>query len=402
MTAIIAHQHLYGSTSLSTSSAGSPSHGTLACSDPAMDPADLAVLERAGEATLSPADAALDLKPVRKTFFRLPSGRFAVGRTQFGDVARGGADSSRYIAHHLIVENDALLSSGGHPFVLLDIADWATSLEHVVRAARPTWIQGPADPEILLSVLEPRRDLLSKLAAAVVTPRDLPLILVGPESVAMDLVRVLFRVLPVTRRMELTFSSYCSGAGSLPDLFSLVMVPRASDLASRKASLRFDLATADLSSRLLPTPYARWLRHELEAGRWERIDTFNRTLEALRTGSGETSLGALTPDRETIAAIWEVAGLETRRLLSGSPRRIAEVLAKATAPRPLADALLAVPPEALLGDQSPADDIVAALSVLKKAASRRTWSRWWDRWKEAPILAPYASSVSRPWWRKLV
>lgn len=391
MPRIVAQQHVRGPATLED---GSISRVVVASEG--IDAADREVLDRVSEASLSDVDAVSELKPVRKSFFRLPSGRFAVGRTQFGP---GGKDSVSYLAHHLVVDAPILEANGGHPFVVLDIAEWMTCSDRVPRGLQPVWIQGPADPNILLSVLEPRRQLLANLASAVVAPRDRPVALVGQESVGMDLLRVLYRVLPIDRRLELTFCSYFHGAHAERSRFSVVMVPRSSDLPTRGGYHRFDLGTGRLSPRPPETAYGRWLARELAAGHWERIDTFNRAVRAIRQEADRTPFDALKADRETFAAFWEVAGPESRQVISGSPRRIAWVLAEVASPRPIADALLSVPPETLLGRESPADDVVTALALLRKSASRRTWSRWWDRWKEAPVLAPFVART-RPWWRR--
>jgi hypothetical protein len=102
---------------------------------------DLRALERAAFYTVSRERRAARDFPVKEAFFRLPSGRFALGRTVDWGTDSLGREGN-YLTHHLILRRDDLLAAGGNPFALLDTARLAEpGLDLTPRALLPLAIE---------------------------------------------------------------------------------------------------------------------------------------------------------------------------------------------------------------------------------------------------------------------
>ena len=62
--------------------------------------------------------------PVKETFFRLPSGRVAVGRTVDWGTDQDGR-TGNYLTHHLVFSREDWRAAGANPFAVLDVAPLA-------------------------------------------------------------------------------------------------------------------------------------------------------------------------------------------------------------------------------------------------------------------------------------
>src|SRR5688572_8500889 len=114
-------QHLYSSAERGYFARHGQGFQTVAVDEGLAGTEDLAVLEEASFYTVSRERRARGDLPLKETFFRLPSGRFALGRTlPWGADALGREGNS--LTHHLIISRDDLLRVGVAPFTLLDAA----------------------------------------------------------------------------------------------------------------------------------------------------------------------------------------------------------------------------------------------------------------------------------------
>ena len=157
MPAVHALQHLYTSVEKGFSPRQGRGFQTVAVSAELVGTEDLAALERASFYSLRRERRDAGDPPVREVFFRLPSGRFAIGRTvDWGTDALGR--EGNYLTHHLVIECRALVEVGSDAFAVLALPTLAT------RAA-PDFGIGPEAVGFQISVIYAAAALLSRFRA---------------------------------------------------------------------------------------------------------------------------------------------------------------------------------------------------------------------------------------------
>lgn len=391
-------------------------------SAPASASADLAVLEDVSFYAVSRERRARaegsrpEELPIKETFLRLPSGRFALGRTvAWGADALGREGNS--LTHHLIVSQEELESVGTNPFLLLDAAPpLAPGLDLTPRVLPPLSLtvartRGGAPDLAALAGLSPATR--AALGAALLDRGDRSLLLVGDERRSRGAIRALFSLLPREERLKLTFCSHFYESEHLRAHFAVVTVSSPAEAPSHSAEyVALSIDDEPRAPALSQSAYAGWLATRLQSGEWEEIRAVSAVLDQLRGGECPPGVPAL-PGGSSAAALWEQIGTPLARALVGQPERIADYLTQLPDRRGLADALLAeASPSHLCGaalpgspdgdGSSPAstpEQQESCLLALRAAASPRAWQVWAREWAADPAL-PRPAIDARPWWRR--
>jgi hypothetical protein len=345
--------------------------------------------------------------PVKEAFFRLPSGRYAIGRTVYSGTDAMGRDGN-YLAHHLVIEEADLRAAGGDPFAVLDAAGLAEAGGPLVAQALPavtlavsTIGTGPAlTPQPPLPILG-EGELLAALVSSVLNAGGTTGLLIGAEAATRDAIRAVFAALALDERLRLTFSTHFAASDHLRPLFTLVSVRTRTEAPSRLEQYRaVDLGAGKYPQVAPGSIYEAWLAASLRQGCWEGIIAVNTALNALRDERPEAAGELPPPGERACEVLWEQVPDAVTRALPGDARRVREFLSRLPSPRPLADTLLKEQsPSKLLGENGDAEEIASCLEALRTAASPRAWRRWVKRWEKEPLLAS-VKQASGPWWRR--
>ena len=365
---------------------------TVAVAEALVGTEDLQVLEDAAFYAVSTERRAAKDYPVKETFFRLPSGRFAIGRT-----VNWGTDSlgreGNYLTHHLVCTREDLLAVGANPFAILDAARLAEADSDLTPRALPALALEVAAVE---TDLHGNAELLAQLAAAVVDGGEKTALLIGDETQSRQVLRGLFAVLALEERLRLTFSTHFYEANHLRSLFALVTVKTRADAPSQREQYAvIDLESSEFPRVASASAYAAWLADCLRAGRWDEITALNAALNALRSGAALQQ--PLPINAPACASLWERAGVKVAPALIGNAQATMAFLQHLSAPRQLADTLLASASPSQLGGANP-EAAQACLTALRAAATAKVWREWVKQWHDDPALAELAAEP-KSWWQ---
>ncbi len=285
---------------------------------------DLRVLEEAAFYALSRERRDSGEIPVKETFFHLPSGGMAVGRTIYLGTDSLGRDGN-YLTHHFVFSREAL--SQANPFAILAAAPFAGPDEDLTpRELPPLKIdldseQAGSDIFIGLDF-----DLLAALTTAVLDANGQMVLLVGNESVARGLLRAASASLATEERRQMTFSTHFYESHHLSRCLRLPLLDY-----SRKFRLRGRITGRSLlmkkqliqSAQAAPTP--AYLEETLRKSEWEKVTAFNHTLDTLREKECAMVSGSLFESAKACAALWERAGTRVAPSLIGDATRGEEI-----------------------------------------------------------------------------
>ncbi len=403
MPTLRAFQHIFSSVARGYFPQQGRGFQTVAVAEELAGTEDLRALENAAFYAVSRERRRVRDFPIKQAFFRLPSGRFAIGRT-----VNWGTDSlgreGNYLVHHLVLSRDDLLAAGANPFAILDAArltEGGTDL--TPRALPPLAIEvAPAEADFHgfdgISA-----ELLASLAAAAVDGGERTALLIGDEARVSGVLRGLFAALATEERLRLTFSTHFYESHHLRSLFALATVrsraEASSVLGQRESYAVFDLDDGEFARISPASAYADWLAGCLRSRRWGEIGALNGALDGLRGGK-DIRKDSLPTNAKACAALWERAGTASARALVGEARLALEFLRQLPSPQSLADALLdAAAPSELCGTNASAEDVNDCLSALRSAATGKVWRAWVKRWSDDPALAPFTQN-SQPWWQR--
>lgn len=400
-TTIHALAHLFSSVERGYSPKPRRGFQTVAVAQDLIGTADLEALERAAFYALSRERRAGDDFPVKEAFFRLPSGRFAVGRTVSAGTDSLGREGN-YLAHHLVLRPHELAAAGGNPFSILEAADLAApGMDRTPRVLPPlTLTLAAAQPDFRGFEGLPLDFPASLAIAAVDGGGEQTTLLIGDEARTRRALQSLFAALPAEDRLRLSFSTHFYESAHLRPLFAFAAVGSRAEAPSERQSYNiFDLHAGEMAHVSPASAYADWLADCLRGGRWEEIVALNTVLDQLRAGATETvSPPASAP---ACAALWERVGAGVTPALVGRAGVVTEFLRRSPAPRPLANALLAAAsPSELLGSPVAREATNACLSALRQKAGRKAWRAWVKHWEQEPALGPFVPSA-QPWWRRV-
>src|SRR5262245_45550887 len=119
MPTVQASEHIFSSVDRGLS----PPHGRgfqpVALSEDLVGTTDLRILERAAFYAVRRESRLRAELPVKETFFHLPSGRYAIGRTVDAGLDSMGREGN-YLTHHFILDQQDLLKVDANPFTVLD------------------------------------------------------------------------------------------------------------------------------------------------------------------------------------------------------------------------------------------------------------------------------------------
>jgi hypothetical protein len=393
-------QHIFSSVERGYDSRRKRGFQTVAVAEGLAGTEDLRALEDAAFYAVSRERRRVRDFPVKQAFFRLPSGRFAIGRTVDWGTDSLGREGN-YLARHLVLSRDDLLAAGANPIAILDAARLAEGgMDLTPRALPPLAIDvAPAEADFHgfdgISA-----QLLASLAAPAVDGGERTALLIGDETRSESVLRGLFAALATEERLRLTFSTHFYESHHLRSLFALVTVRSRAEAPSQRESYAvFDLDDGEFARISPASAYADWLADCLRSRRWEETVALNRALDGLRGGK-EIRKDSLPTNAKACAALWERAGTAVARALVGEARLALEFLRQAPSPRALADALLdAAAPSELCGTKASAEDVNDCLSALRSAATGKVWRAWVKRWSDDPALASLAQET-QPWWQR--
>jgi len=361
---------------------------------------DLNLLEEAAFYAVSRERRAAGALPVKETFFKLPSGRFAVGRTvDLGTDALGR--EGNYLSHHLVFGREELLEAGANPLAILDTVPLAEAETDLTpRELAPLTLDltpEQTDPRIFEGI---NPALLANLATRTVDGGTETALLIGDETASRRLLRVLFAALAREERLRLTFSTHFYESHHLRSLFTLASVNSRSEAPPPRQQFTLcDLGDGEFPPAQPKSAYAAWLAERLKARDWEAVMALNGTLDRLRGNHPGLAQAPLPESAKACAALWERAGTRIVPELVGSPRLVKVFLQHVPAPSALADALLAAaPPSELCGPNAAPETVNDCLAKLKSAATGKHWSQWVKQWSDDPVLA--SISQKKSWWQK--
>ncbi len=341
--------------------------------------------------------------PVRETFFQLPSGRVAVGRTRDAGVGPGGR-AGNSLAHHVVIERAVFQAVGADPFAVLEAADPAPPgpagdpAPLPPREIRPE----PPAPGTGNPALAPA--FWSALLAPLLHGEPITLLLVGPETRTRLILRRLLWALDPEVRAGITFATHFSRCcASTRGAFRIATVRSRSEGPSADPQLRVLEVEGAAPAAAGEGPYAAWLGQALGGGNLEAIGAFQQVLAALRR-SGALPEGTAPTDPDTLAALCERAG---PLAVTGLPRAagpIAALLPRLPAPHPVAAALLLHHPPAELVGAAAGETVTDAMAAerlrsLQGASPPEAWRTWTQKWSADPHLA----RLRRPgwmWWKR--
>ncbi|MGH9847389.1 MAG: hypothetical protein ACREEM_52515 [Blastocatellia bacterium] len=411
-----------------------PQHGrgfqTVAVAKELVGTEDLRTLEEASLYLVSYERRAAGDFPVKETFFRLPSGGFAIGRSvDWGTDSLGRAGN--YLTHHVVLSRDDWRMIGANPFAVLDVLPATTSLDLTPRDLPPLTLElDPVqiDSHVIVSLLRElsaaspqlttnngRRtinQLLSTLVIAAVDGSAKTMLLIGDEARLRKILRALFALLPTEERLRLTFSTHFHESHHLRPLFAFAAVKSRAEAPSKQDEYAiFDFDYGEWTQLAPVSAYASWLAECVQEECWEEVAALNAALNGLRSSArtAEDDLSATEPldwrkdslpvNARACAALWERASTSMTRLLIGDVQMVMAFLRQLSAPRPLADALLvAASPSQLCGASATPEMADDCLSLLRTTATRKLWRAWVNQWKEDEVLAHFLQST-QVWWQ---
>lgn len=387
---------------------------TVAVSAELIGTEDLRVLEDAAFYALRHERRRIGDLPVKETFFHLPSGRLAIGRTVDWGTDSLGREGN-YLTHHLIVTHEDLLKIEANPFALLDTAPLAEAgIDLTPRALPALALEVGTDSSLShfdSSGFEAiNMEVLANLAIAAVDGGAKSALIISndaPRSASWQLapqrtvLKGLLAALPIEDRLRLTFSTHFYESHHLRSLFRFVTVGSLAEAPSQRQDyIVFDLDAGEFPRLSPASACAAWLADCLRSGRWDEVRALNALINSLRSGQGSREKDAPPTTVLACRALWERLGTDIVQVLIGDARLVIEFLRHVPSPRLLADALLqAASPSALCGAAVATEAATACLSVIHSSATRNVWQAWVKQWSADPALGPFVQNA-RPWWQR--
>lgn len=380
-----------------------PQHGrgfqTVALSKELVGTRDLHALERASFYALSRHHRDHGVVPVKDTFFLLPSGRYALGRTiDFGIDSMGR--EGNFLTHHLIIESEDLHSISANTFALFDAMHVDSQSFDLTPRDLPLLeirISPIVSDQRLLEHIP--KDALTNLVTAIVDSTEKTVLLVAEEPQAKSILRGLFALLATEERLHLRFSTHFFESHDLRQLFTFAAVHFREDAPSHAQDyLLFDLTGNDFALFKSTSAYSAWLAECVKGASWEEIDSLNGLLDRLRGHGNRDEKDYPPASPHACVALWERAGTKTALALKGHAKLITAYLKRIPSPRMLADALLeSGSPSEVLGNNA-SDEAAEAISLLQASATGRVWREWIQRWRSDRVLTNLKLEA-RPWWK---
>jgi len=401
MPTLQALQHLYSSVERGYR----PGHGrgfqTVAVSRELAGTEDLKLLERASFYAVRRRDVA---PPVKEVYFKLPSGRVAIGRTVDWGTDPLGREGN-YLAHHLILETGDFRAAGADAFAILDAAQPAApGTDLTPQDLLPLELN--VSPRLLIPP-DPntaRADLLGILAYVLPRAEATTEVLLGDQPALRAWLRALFAALQLEERERATFCTHFYESANLRDLFRVAVVGSRDELSPKLEGCRIYDPGDVKPSGPIPgeprTPYEQWLVEVVGKDRWEEVPLFHAVLSSLRELGSAARLGSLSP--EARSAAWALEAERIIPAIQGDPELVRWFFETEEAPLAVAaeaaHKLLALSPAALCGEDPAACQ--ETLAALREASKPRDWKGWLKKHRTSPHVQPFLSDIE-PVWEKL-
>ncbi len=393
-------QHLFSSVTQGLFKERGRGFQTVACTPELRDTADLTALEEASFFAVSPERRQGGDLPVKELFYRLPSGRFAVGRMDDARIDSLGRDGN-YCAHQLVVSAEHLEAIGWQPFALLDAAPWCGVADDLTpRLLEPCSLSSAtvADPASASAASSMKLDqqLLGRVAAALSEADGRTVLIVGNEARTRSVIRALFAVLPSRERREITFCTHFFEGNPYRSLFKVASVATRGEAPAAGDTDAYRVVDHERVGTPPALPYGIWIEDALKGGRWIEVSAVHGILDRFRQGQPVPEADFPPPAPAWAAALQYCEPDAFARALLGRPLLLAGVLDHLPKREALAERLLRqyAPPE-LCGP-----DGTIAVTALRAAAKPKHWMGWLKRHREEPLLGPYLEELE-PAWKKL-
>ena len=372
-----------------------PKHGrgfqTVAITSDLGRTEDLAHLEDLSFYALSREARTAENKPTKETFFKLPSGKLAIGRTISAGTDSLGREGN-YVTHHVIFDEQDF--SGDVFAILNSLCEMGVATDLTPREL----------PKIALKISDYKFDAekLNAINAEAVTNfyqmalsnSEKTILLIG-ESAPM-LIESLFAFLLPEERLPLFFSTHFYESDSLRTNFKIVAVNHRGETPSSLENYQeIDLSAPRLNSAIQPTRYAKWLCECISAKRWNEIETVNKIVAAVRRDEVPNSLPETAMARGVLRDLTSETSV---KLLFGNSIFIKEYvheLAERNDEKSIEKLLKIASPIELFGAAADEKIVKDSLHAIQAIARDRAWREWRKRYSSDAYfkLLPEAK-----WW----
>ncbi len=372
-----------------------PKHGrgfqTVAITPDLQGTEDLARLEDLSFYALSREARAAENKPVKEIFFKLPSGKFAIGRTVYAGTDSLGREGN-YITHHVIFEEEGF--DGDVFAVLAALREIDAPSDLKPRELSKLTLKISDDDFDFAKLEDVHLNVWAKIFTLVLGETNKPILLIG-ESAPL-LIEALFKFLLREECNALFFSTHFYESDSLRGNFKIVAVAQRNDAPSSLENyLEIDLTTAE--SNPVGTRRTQWLAECIANQRWEEIENLNATVVAIRSKDIPKSLPLTAMARGVLR---DLTGDDGVRAMFGKMNFIREhlnELSVAKDEKGFEKLMNSASPTVLLGVPSDEAQSAVCLMLIRKNTSVKAWRNWQ---KQNPDDVCFALlSDEKKWWK---
>jgi hypothetical protein len=372
-----------------------PKHGrgfqTVAITPDLQGTEDLSRLEDLSFYALSREARTAENKPIKETFFKLPSGKLAIGRTISAGTDSLGREGN-YVTHHVIFDEQDFF---GNVFAVLN------SLHEMDVTADLT----PRElPKVALKISDYKFDpeKLNDINAEAVTNfyqlalsnSEKTILLIGEP--APVLIESLFAFLLPEERLRLFFSTHFYESDSLRTNFKIVAVNQLGEMPSSLENYQeIDLSAPKINSAIQPSRHAKWLCECVAAKRWNEIENVNKIIAAVRRDEVPNSLPETAIARGVLR---DLTSDESVKLLFGNTDYVREYLielAECNNEKSIEKLMNISSPSELFGVAADEKIVKDSLQIIQNISRDRAWREWRKRYSSDAYfkLLPEAK-----WW----
>ncbi len=355
---------------------------------------DLAYLEDLSFYALSREARTAEIKPTKETFFKLPSGKLAVGRTISTGTDSLGREGN-YVTHHVIFEEQDF--SGNVFAVLNSLREMDVTADLTPRELSKVALKisdYKFDPEKLNEL---NAEAVTNFYQLAMSDSEKTILLIGEAAPA--LIESLVAFLLPEERASLFFSTHFYESDSLRTNFKIVAVNQLSEMPSSLENYQeIDLSAPKISTAIQATRHAKWLSECVAAKRWNEIENVNKIAAAVRRDEVPNSL----PDTAVARGVLrDLTSADSVKLLFGNTDYVREYLielAERNDEKSIEKLMVTASPTELLGSGVDEKIVKEFLQFIKNMSRDRAWrewkrysndayfkllpeSKWWEIWK---------------------
>ena len=352
---------------------------------------DLAHLEDLAFYALSREARTAENKPTKETFFKLPSGKLAIGQTKYLGTDSLGREGN-YVTHHVIFEAEefsenvfAVLNSLREIEVMSDL----TPRELPKVALKISDYK--FDPEKLNHI---NTEAVTNFFQLALSNSEKTILLIG-ES-APVLIESLFAFLLPEERASLYFSTHFYESDSLRTNFKIVAVNHRGETPSSLENYQeIDLSAPKISVAIQATRHAKWLSECVAAKRWNEIENLNKIVAAVRRDEIPTALPETPLARGVLR---DLTSADSVKLLFGNSNYVREYLielAERNDEKSMEKLLATASPTELLGSSTDEKIVKESLQIIQNISRDRAWREWRKRYSSD---ASFKLLPETKWW----